>query len=68
MRSREELEAMAKQIRLHVAKMTWQSGIKGAHLGGSMSIAEILAVLYGSVMHYDPARPDMPERDRLILS
>ena len=68
MRSREELEGLAKRIRLHVAKMTWQSGIKGAHLGGSMSIAEILAVLYGSVMHVDPARPDMPERDRLILS
>ena len=68
MRSREELEAMARRIRLNIAKMTHQSGLKGAHLGGSMSVVEILTVLYGNVMRYDPARPDMAERDRLILS
>ena len=68
MKSREELIGMARRIRLDIAQMTWQSGVKGAHLGGSMSIAEILAVLYGNVMKYDPARWDMPERDRLILS
>ena len=68
MRSREELEAMARRIRLSIAKMTHQSGLKGAHLGGSMSVVEILTVLYGNVMRYDPARPDMAERDRLILS
>ena len=47
MKSRAELEAMARRIRLNIAKMTWQSGIKGAHLGGSMSVTDILAVLYG---------------------
>ncbi len=68
MKSREELEAMARRIRLDVAKMTHQSGLKGAHLGGSMSVADILAVLYGKILKYDPAHPDDPERDRLILS
>ena len=68
MRSREELEAMARRIRLNIVRMTHQSGLKGAHLGGSMSVVEILAVLYGSIMNYDPARPEMAERDRLILS
>lgn len=38
------------------------------HIGGSMSIAEILSVLYFSEMHIDPRNPDMAERDRLVLS
>ena len=59
---------MARRIRLNVAKMTHQSGLKGAHVGGSMSVADILAVLYGEVMHTDPQHPLSPERDRLILS
>ena len=68
MKSRAELEAMARRIRLNIAKMTWQSGIKGAHLGGSMSVTDILAVLYGEILHYDVKNPLAPERDRLILS
>ena len=68
MRSREELEALARRIRLGIAQMTWQSGLKGAHLGGSMSVTDILAVLYGDVLHYDVNQPLSPERDRLILS
>ncbi len=31
-------------------------------------MADLLAVLYGSVLRIDPARPDAPDRDRLILS
>ena len=68
MKSREELEALARRIRLDIAQMTWQSGLKGAHLGGSMSVTDILAVLYGDVMKVDPKNPLDPERDRLILS
>jgi len=68
MKTRQELETAARQIRLDIAKMTYHSGVKGAHLGGSMSMVEILAVLYGSVMKYDVCRPDWEERDRFILS
>ncbi len=68
MKERNELEAMAKRIRLNIAKMTYQSGVKGAHLGGSMSIAEILSVLYGNVMNYDIKNYAADERDRLIIS
>ena len=68
MKSREELEALARRIRLDIAQMTWQSGLKGAHLGGSMSVADILAVLYGDILRYDVSNPLSPERDRLILS
>lgn len=68
MKNREELELIAKKIRINIAKMTYQSGVKGAHLGGSMSIADILAVLYGSVMKYDAENYQNAERDRLIIS
>ena len=68
MKSREELEALAKRIRLGIVQMTYQSGLKGAHLGGSMSVADILAVLYGEVLHYDAQHPLAPDRDRVILS
>jgi transketolase len=40
----------------------------GVHLGGSLSLAEILSVLYFSLLRVDPKRPDWPERDRLVLS
>jgi transketolase len=38
------------------------------HLGGSMSIADIVATLYFGVMHFDPQNPGKPDRDRFILS
>ena len=68
LRTREELEKLANDIRKDIVKMTYNSGVKGAHLGGSMSIADILAVLYGAVMNVDPSNPTMEERDRLIVS
>ena len=68
MKSREELETLAKRIRLGIVQMTYQSGLKGAHLGGSMSVADILAMLYGEVLHYDAQHPLAPDRDRVILS
>ena len=40
----------------------------GIHLGGSLSLAEILTVLYFQVARVDPERPDWPDRDRIILS
>ena len=38
------------------------------HPGGSLSIADILAVLYFEKMNIDPKNPKMPERDRFVLS
>jgi transketolase len=39
-----------------------------SHIGSSLSMADLLAVLYGGALHVDPAQPDWPERDRFILS
>ena len=38
------------------------------HVGGSLSIADVLAVLYGAVMNYDPENPSMEGRDKLVCS
>ena len=40
----------------------------GGHLGGSMSIVETLSALYTKHMRYNPARPDDPDRDYIVLS
>lgn len=64
-----ELLALKKKsanIRLHVLKeLKWRGY---GHLGGSLSIVEILSVLYGKYLRHDPLRPDWEDRDYLILS
>jgi transketolase len=60
------LRDAAATLRRHIIEMAADSG---AHLGGSMSVAEILAVLYfDGVLRVDPARPAADGRDYLIFS
>lgn len=61
-----ELRALAHRIRRHVLNMTNRA--KSSHIGSSYSMAELLAVLYGSILRVDPKRLDWDERDRFILS
>ncbi|MGX8796247.1 transketolase [Fusibacter sp. JL298sf-3] len=68
MQSKTALEQMAKRIRKSIMKMALNSGTKGAHMGGSLSAADILAVLYGDVMRYDAQNPTWEGRDRFIMS
>lgn len=60
------LEALARQIRLHVLNMTSTGG--SSHIGAAFSIADIVATLYGKVLNVFPAEPKHPGRDRFILS
>jgi transketolase len=62
------LEEMAKRMRLNALKMALVAGNNGAHIGPALSCIEILAVLYGTVMRFDPYRPLWDERDRFIAS
>ncbi len=39
-----------------------------SHIGGALSIADLLAVLYGRILEHDPTNPDWSARDRFILS
>lgn len=63
---RTRLEDAAYTIRrLSIEMITWG---QWGHIGGSFSMAELLAVLYFRTMRIDPARPTWEGRDRLILS
>lgn len=60
--------AAAIRMRTNALKMAHQSGPNGAHLGGGLSIIEIMATLYCGVMKINPSNPLWKERDRFILS
>jgi len=62
----EQYRTLARKIRRHVLMMTHRSG--ASHVGSSLSMADLLAVLYGGLLRVDPERPQWPERDRFILS
>jgi len=61
-----ELERMANKIRLHAIEMTSAAG--SGHPGGSMSSAELFAVLYFNVMRHNPKDPEWDGRDKFVLS
>jgi transketolase len=58
--------ALAARLRAHAVRMTNRA--KASHVGSCLSMADILAVLYGAAMRTDPARPDWADRDRLVVS
>lgn len=66
----EDRVKVAKLLALKIRKdvleelLTFGSG----HVGGSLSVADVLAVLYSGTMRVDPKNPHDPNRDRLILS
>lgn len=62
----EDLQEKARQLRVSSLEMIFRR--QAGHPGGSLSGAEIMAALYFHHMHIDPKQPDMPERDRFILS
>jgi len=62
----QKLERLALQLRFDLLEMMGVG--KAGHLGGSSSIAEIVACLYFHAMRYNPANPKDPERDRFLLS
>jgi len=58
----------AKTMRRDSLAMALAAGSSGAHLGGGLSMIEIMAVLYRGVMRCDRDNPTCEERDRFILS
>ncbi len=57
---------LARRIRRHAIEMTHLG--KSSHVGSVLSVADIIAVLYGRVMSVDPSNPYWLARDRFILS
>ena len=61
-----DLSARAQGFRIQVLDMVYNA--QTGHLGGAFSIAEVMTCLYFHHLRIDPARPDWPERDRLLFS
>lgn len=65
MRSNDTKE-LARRLRRHALQMTHRA--RTSHIGSCLSMADILAVLYGGVLRVAPAEPALADRDRLIVS
>jgi len=61
-----KLQEVSRKIRCHILTMVKDASV--GHIGGSLSVADILTALYFKVLNIDPNNPDWDGRDRLILS
>lgn len=61
-----KIDALAKRIRRNILIAIASKG--SGHVGGSLSIADTFAVLYGAVLNVDPQNPKMENRDYVVLS
>lgn len=66
MTERQLLEEKARRMRIETVQLCHRSGVNKAHLGGCMSVIEILTVLYNGVLRLE--KSDWARRDRVILS
>jgi transketolase len=64
----DQLEKKAHAIRLLILRLAYIAGKSGSHIGGGLSMVEILATLYGAILRYDLSDTASKDRDRLILS
>ncbi|HXW66733.1 MAG TPA: transketolase [Thermoplasmata archaeon] len=62
----ETLQSTALEIRRDIIRMTYAAG--SGHPGGSLSVTDLLTALVFHELRIDPAHPDDPDRDRLVLS
>lgn len=61
-----DLSLKAAQVRSLAMDAVFSAA--SGHIGGSLSVADILTVLYFHTMKVDPEAPQAPDRDRLVLS
>ena len=61
-----DLEKMAKEVRKGIIEAVYSN--KSGHPGGSLSIADIMTVLYFNQLNVDEVNPKWEDRDRLVLS
>ena len=63
----EKVQAIAKAMRRKILDVSY-SCTKAVHIGGALSMTDILATLYSSVLKFDIKNPNLEDRDRFILS
>jgi transketolase len=59
-------DRMAAEWRYLITDMICRAG--SGHIGGALSLVEIMHTLYYRIMNVDPSNPKAPDRDRLVLS
>ena len=64
----ETLRRLCREFRRDLLDLTEHSGTGSSHIGGELSLVEILAVLFFHTLRLDPANPEWAARDRFILS
>lgn len=62
----EALENISNKVRKNIIETVYEA--QSGHPGGSLSVADILTVLYFNQMNVNPKKPDDISRDRLVLS
>jgi transketolase len=65
-KTEDDLERLAGEMRYIITDCICRAG--SGHIGGALSLVEILTVLYERIMNIDPANPDWDGRDRLVIS
>jgi transketolase len=63
-----KIEEFSFEMRKYILNMALNAGAASSHLGGGLSMVDIVATLFGSIMNYDCNDPLWPQRDRFILS
>ena len=63
---KKDLDALCQQFRLDLVKVLYSK--QTGHPGGSLSVCEILTALYYEKANIDPQNPQMPTRDRIVLT
>jgi transketolase len=62
------IEEQNKKIKINILDAAYTAGANSSHLGGALSLVDILGVLFHSVMNYNSQNYQDPARDRFILS
>jgi transketolase len=63
---KQELDALCHKFRVDLVELL--HSIQTGHPGGSLSVCEILTALYFEKAKVDPKNPNLPERDRIVLT
>ena len=65
---KKNVKKFAFNLRKNILEMALTAGANSSHFGGALSIVEVVASLFASVMNIDPTNPQSKNRDRFILS
>jgi len=68
MSKKNNVKILCNNIRKNILFAAFNAGAKSAHIGGALSIVEILSVLFEQIMNFDYQNPFLENRDRFILS